>query len=246
MRFGRCEISRGRIQHFPGKQETCCKWKSIDFIDQKKKKKKEGKNKHRMAGRHDRLFKILILGESGVGKSCLLLRYADDSFSESFLSTVGVDFRVRTLQVDGKTIKLQIWDTAGQEKFRTITQAYYANCHGIALVYDVTDRGSFGSIEHWLVEIKARAPEQVSLILVGNKVDASSADTSETIRQVSTAEGQALAEQHQIPFLETSAKNGINVDAVFMTLVQDLAQRGMLPVPTVPPPMAPNKPACCR
>jgi len=103
---------------------------------------------------YDYLFKLLLIGDSGVGKSCLLLRFADDTYTESYISTIGVDFKIRTIQLDGKTVKLQIWDTAGQERFRTITSSYYRGAHGIIVVYDVTDQESFTNVSQWLKGIR--------------------------------------------------------------------------------------------
>merc|ERR1711896_105627 len=118
---------------------------------------------------YDFLFKLLLIGDSGVGKSCLLLRFADDTYQESYISTIGVDFKIRTIQLDGKTIKLQIWDTAGQERFRTITSSYYRGAHGIIVVYDTTDAESFRSVERWIKEIEKFAGVDVSISLCGNK-----------------------------------------------------------------------------
>ena len=98
------------------------------------------------SGTYDSLIKLLLIGDSGVGKSCLLLRFSEDSFQTSFITTIGIDFKIRTIEMDGKRVKLQIWDTAGQERFRTITQAYYRGAMGILLVYDVTDEASFNNI----------------------------------------------------------------------------------------------------
>ena len=127
------------------------------------------------SGRSDKspdfLFKLVLIGDTGVGKSCILLRFADDAFTESYISTIGVDFRFRTIKVENKTVKLQIWDTAGQERFRTITSAYYRGADGIIMVYDVTNADSFGHVNDWLNEVNRYASESTCKLLVGNKND---------------------------------------------------------------------------
>merc|ERR1711934_231249 len=120
---------------------------------------------------YDMLIKLLLIGDSGVGKSCLLCRYSDDVFNSNFITTIGIDFKIRTIELDGAKIKLQIWDTAGQERFRTITQAYYRGAMGILLVYDVTDKKSFEHIKEWTKSIDQHASETAVKILVGNKCD---------------------------------------------------------------------------
>lgn len=168
---------------------------------------------------YDYLFKILLIGNSGVGKSSLLLRFADDTFTDNFMPTIGVDFKIRTLEVDGRTIKLQIWDTAGQERFKTITSSYYKGAHGIIVVYDITDKESFKNIDTWMTEVEKHASDNVSRILVGNKWDL---DES---RQVSTDEGKELADQHNIRFMETSAKESSHVEEAFTLMTKEIKSR---------------------
>lgn len=168
---------------------------------------------------YDYLFKILLIGNSGVGKSSLLLRFADDTFTDNFMPTIGVDFKIRTLEVDGKTIKLQIWDTAGQERFKTITSSYYKGAHGIIVVYDVTDKESFKNIDTWMNEVEKHASDNVSRILVGNKSDLTDS------RQVTTDEGKELADQYNIRFMETSAKESANVEEAFTLMTKEIKSR---------------------
>ncbi|KAG7169654.1 ras-related protein Rab-1A [Homarus americanus] len=168
---------------------------------------------------YDYLFKLLLIGDSGVGKSCLLLRFADDTYTESYISTIGVDFKIRTIELDGKTIKLQIWDTAGQERFRTITSSYYRGAHGIIVVYDTTDQESFNNVKQWLQEIDRYACENVNKLLVGNKCDL----THKKVVDYQTA--KEYADSLGIPFLETSAKNATNVEQAFMTMAAEIKNR---------------------
>jgi len=168
------------------------------------------------ATEYDYLFKLLLIGDSGVGKSCLLLRFADHTYTESYISTIGVDFKIRTIDLDGKTIKLQIWDTAGQERFRTITSSYYRGAHGIIVVYDVTDQESFNNVKQWLNEIDRYACENVNKLLVGNKCDLVSK------RAVEYETAKDFADKLEIPFLETSAKNATNVEKAFLTMAAEI------------------------
>jgi len=168
---------------------------------------------------HDYFFKILLIGDSGVGKSCLLLRFADDSWTDTHISTIGVDFKIKTLTIDGKTIKLQIWDTAGQERFRTITSSYYRGAQGIILVYDCTDQESFNNVKQWMGEIDRYACENVNKLLVGNKTDL----VNEKV--VDTATAKAFADSMGIPFIETSAKNATNVEQCFISMARDIKNR---------------------
>jgi len=169
----------------------------------------------RDSGKYDHLAKVVLLGDTGVGKSCLLLRFAEDTFTNSFISTIGIDFKVKTVNVDGVRTKLQIYDTAGQERFRTITAAYYRGAQGVMLVYDVTDARSFGNIRTWVNGMTEEA-ENACKILVANKCDL------EEQRVISTAAGEKLADEYGFSFIEVSAKNKVNVDESFTQLVRDI------------------------
>jgi len=176
---------------------------------------------------YDYLFILVLIGDSGVGKSCLLLRFADDKWTDSYISTIGVDFKIRTIELDSKTIKLQIWDTAGQERFRTISSTYYRGAHGIIVVYDVTSRASFENVQRWLTEIDKYARENVNKLLVGNKADM--ADDEKGHRQVSQQDGKNFAEARSIPFLETSAKSGTFVDTAFLMMAHEIKNKMTAP-----------------
>ena len=169
-----------------------------------------------MAKTYDFLFKLLLIGDSGVGKTCILVRFSEDCFNSTFISTIGIDFKIRTVEIDGKKIKLQIWDTAGQERFRTITTAYYRGAMGIMLVYDVTNEKSFDNIRNWIRNIDENAAADVEKMILGNKCDL---DES---RVVSKERGQLLANEHQVKFMETSAKSGHNVERAFLDLAHDI------------------------
>ncbi|KAM3233336.1 hypothetical protein P3L10_018695 [Capsicum annuum] len=145
--------------------------------------------------------------------------FQDDSYLESYISTIGVDFKIRTVEQDGKTIKLQIWDTAGQERFRTITSSYYRGAHGIIVVYDVTDQESFNNVKQWLNEIDRYASDSVNKLLVGNKCDL----TAQKV--VATETAQAFADEIGIPFMETSAKSATNVEQAFMAMSASIKNR---------------------
>jgi Ras-related protein Rab-8A len=178
-----------------------------------------------MAARNDNPFdmqlKLMLIGDSGVGKTCLLLRYANDTFSPTFITTIGIDFKIKHIELDGKRIKLQIWDTAGQERFRHITTSYFRGAQGILLVYDVTDRGSFNGIRNWIGLIQQHADVHVNRILVGNKCDL--VDD----RVVTTEEGQALADEYSpnMQYFETSARCGINIETPFVELAREVKHR---------------------
>ena len=165
---------------------------------------------------YDYLFKLLIIGDSGVGKSSLMNRFSDNIFNETFINTIGVDFKIRTINMDGKVIKLQIWDTAGQERFRTIVSSYYRGAHGIMVVFDITNKESFENIPMWCEEIKKHASGSVKKILIGNKSD------FDTRRQVEYSEAKELADSMNMTYIETSAKTALNVEKSFYDLASML------------------------
>ncbi|CDR96730.1 Rab1a, putative [Babesia bigemina] len=177
---------------------------------------------------YDYLFKLVLVGDSGVGKSCVLLRFADDTFTDSYITTIGVDFRFRTIEVGGRRVKLQIWDTAGQERFRTITSAYYRGADGIVVVYDITDKVrllggrrdspqlSFEHVEAWLAEVDKFAPEGTHRLLIGNKCDQGPS------RDVDASDVEVFSRKTGIPHVEISAKTGTNVEDAFVSLATRL------------------------
>ncbi|CAF0910804.1 unnamed protein product [Adineta steineri] len=164
-------------------------------------------------------FKVMLLGDSGVGKTCLLVRFKDGTFlAGSFIATVGIDFRNKLVTLGDKKIKLQIFDTAGQERFRSVTHSYYRDANALLLLYDVTSYSSFENISAWLSEIKEFAHDGVVIMLIGNKIDKSQ-------RVVSREAGERLARDYEVSFLETSAKTGQNVELAFMATAQALLDK---------------------
>jgi len=168
---------------------------------------------------YDHLFKLLLIGDSGVGKTCLIFRFCEDIFQQSFISTIGIDFKIKTVEIGGKRIKLQIWDTAGQERFHTITVSYYRNAHGIFLVYDITRRESFENVTNWVRQVQQNAKEDVERMLIGNKAD------MEDQRQVAKERGKQLAMEFSMPFVETSCKTGENVEKAFLDMTMAILRR---------------------
>lgn len=166
------------------------------------------------------LFKVMLLGDSGVGKTCLLTQFRDGRFlSGNYITTVGIDFRNKVVVVDDTSIKLQIWDTAGQERFRSVTHAYYRDAHALLLLYDVTNKTSYDNIRAWLSEIREHANEDVVIMLLGNKSDCG------TERVVKREDGERLAQEYKVPFMETSAKTGLNVELAFLAVARELKAR---------------------
>jgi len=165
------------------------------------------------------IVRLLTIGDSGAGKSSLLLRYTQNEFTVEYMPTIGIDFRLKTIDVKGKTVKVQVWDTAGQERFRTITHNYYRGAHGIALVYDVTQDGSFSNIRKWIQDVRTYAEDSVNIVLIGNKSDL------DNKRVIDKQRGQELADEYNIAFFETSAKSDQNVQEAFTSLVNSVCDR---------------------
>ena len=163
------------------------------------------------------LYKILLLGDSTVGKTCFLLRYVDDSFLDLHVATIGLDYRLKTLILDEqKIVKVQLWDTAGQDKFRAITRNYYKGASGIILIFDVTNVKSYENIKKWINEIKEEISEKVAIVLIGNKID----NVQE--RKISKEQGDKLASEIGVKFFETSAKTGEGINESVFFLVKKI------------------------
>lgn len=166
--------------------------------------------------------KLLMLGDSGVGKSCLMMRFSDGTFPLDIIGTAGIDCKEKVIAAGDKSIRVQIWDTAGQERYSTLTDSYYKKAFGIMLVYDTTDIDSFESVNSWLKSIKEKGNSVVEVVLVGNKTDLVEE------RKISTVEGRKLADAHKIPFIETSAKNDKNVTKAFGRLIENVLRNKIL------------------
>ena len=165
------------------------------------------------------VFKILLLGDSEVGKSCFLMRYSDNVFVENYITTIGLDYKLKNVKLDsGKTIKVQLWDTAGQDKYRTIAKNYFKGSHGILLLYDITKQSSFNNIREWIQDIREEVSPKAIIFLIGNKIDLAEQ------RKISKEKGEELAEEYKIPFFEASAKSGENVDEVFKALYKKISE----------------------
>ena len=166
------------------------------------------------------IYKVLLLGDSAVGKSSLLYRYIENTYVENFLPTIGIDYKFKDVEIDGKTVSAQIWDTAGQDRFRAITSSYYNGAHGLCLIYDVSDRQSFNNIKGWVTTIREKCKKDIPIMLIGNKIDVEE-------KSVNTAEGRMVAEDFGLMFKETSAKENICVKEAFYDLICKIHERDM-------------------
>lgn len=171
---------------------------------------------HKVDQDYDYLFKIVLIGDSGVGKSNILSRFTRNEFCLESKSTIGVEFATRTLQVEGKTVKAQIWDTAGQERYRAITSAYYRGAVGALLVYDITKKQTFDNLQRWLRELRDHADSNIVILMAGNKSDLNH------LRAVQEDDGQTLAEREGLSFLETSALEASNIEKAFQTILTEI------------------------
>jgi Ras-related protein Rab-43 len=174
---------------------------------------------------YDFLFKIVLVGDPGVGKTCVVKRYKDGVFSERQANTIGVDFTLKNIEVDGKKIKLQIWDTAGQERFRTITQSYYRNSNGVILCYDISKLDSFHNMRRWFDEVKKFAGEDILIVICGTKLDL--VRQSLSLRQVSLEEAREFESKDPrvVDIVETSSKEDTNIDTTFQALASKLVEK---------------------
>ena len=173
---------------------------------------------------YDFLFKMILIGDSSVGKSNILLKYLKNEFDQSSKATVGVEFGTKTVEMNDKKIKIQIWDTAGQERYRSITSAYYKGAKGAFVVYDITRRNTFDNIDKWISDLKTNGDNNISIMLIGNKSDLNDK------REVETNEGIKKSEETKIAFMETSALSGENIIKAFNELIEQIYQNNCLNV----------------
>ncbi|KAM4021396.1 ras-related protein Rab-43 [Anomaloglossus baeobatrachus] len=173
---------------------------------------------------YDFLFKIVLIGDAGVGKTCVVQRFKSGVFVERQGNTIGVDFTMKTLDIQGKRVKLQIWDTAGQERFRTITQSYYRSANGAIIAFDITKKKSFESVPRWIEDVRKYAGSNIVQLLIGNKSD------MHEFREVQPGEAEALAKHYDLTTFETSAKDSSNVEEAFVKMASELMMRHGGPV----------------
>ena len=196
-----------------------------------------------MSDLNENIYKVLLLGDDSVGKTRFLIKYTDPSFQGIHMATIGLDYRVKAMKLkNNKDVKIQIWDTAGQDRFRSITKNYYIGSHGIILIYDITYKRTFENVQQWISQIREEASQNVVIYLIGNKID------MKEERRVSTEEGKKLADELCLPFMETSAKEGININEVFDDIVEriDKVFGNMPKAPKKNKLYKPKKSKCCH
>lgn len=180
--------------------------------------------------KYDYLYKFILVGDSGVGKSNILTMFTRNEFNTECRSTIGVEFATSIMEIDRAKIKIQLWDTAGQERYRAITTAYYRNAVGIILVYDITKRQTFDNIGHWMTQVKEHAPSNVIIYLIGNKSDLTH------LREISSTEGANYAAKNNLKFIETSAQTGANIQNVFYDISKELLSKTISSEKSLDPP----------
>eukprot|EP01098_Paradermamoeba_levis_P012727 TRINITY_DN562_c0_g1_i1.p1 TRINITY_DN562_c0_g1~~TRINITY_DN562_c0_g1_i1.p1 ORF type:complete len:210 (-),score=46.41 TRINITY_DN562_c0_g1_i1:183-812(-) len=172
-----------------------------------------------MAEYYDYLFKFIVIGDAGTGKSCILHRFIEDKFKKDSTHTIGVEFGSKVVEIGGKKTKLQIWDTAGQERFRSVTRSYYRGAAGALLVYDITSRETYNHVSQWLNDARTLGNKDIVIVLVGNKTDLT------TDREVTFLEASRFAQENEMMFLETSAKEGTSVEEVFLKCARNILNK---------------------
>ena len=169
--------------------------------------------------KRDLVYKILLLGDWSVGKTCFLMRYTENTFTDIHLSTIGIDYKLKNVTLEnGDVAKVQIWDTAGQDRYKSITKSYVRGANGIILIFDVTNQKSFEGIENWIKQVKEQVSSKVCVALVANKID------DKENREVSEENGMKLAKENGYPYYEASAKEGINIEECFDNLIKQISQ----------------------
>ncbi len=172
-----------------------------------------------MSKNYDYIIKLLMIGDSNVGKSSMLLKYINNQFSNTFITTIGIDFQIKYLKVNDKNVKLQLWDTAGQERFRTITTSYFRGAQGCIVTYDVTNKESFNNIKRWMEDIHLQCGKNIDVFIVANKIDL------DLDRLISQEEGENLAKKYKVPYFECSAKSGKNIEETFFNIAMIISKK---------------------
>lgn len=172
-----------------------------------------------MSKKYDFTIKLLMIGDSNVGKTCILTKYVTNTFTDDFTTTIGIDFHIKRIAVNDKIVKLQLWDTAGQERFRSVTIGYFRGAQGAFIVYDVTNRESFNNIKKWIEDINKNCYKGIIIFLVGNKID------EIHNRQVSTEEGKELGKKYNINYFECSAKTGKNIEEIYFNIATIISKK---------------------
>jgi Ras-related protein Rab-1A len=228
-----CPIDSSSLVIFGGSLETIAGFDCVNTFwdvatDAKQKLHSSQLPLPTAGGVYSTTFKLLVVGDAGVGKTCLITRFVDDTFTSTVKSTIGVDFKSTSIEIDGKAVQLQVWDTAGQERFRALTTSYYRGAHGVVLVYDVTDQSSFDHLASWIKDVDLYSGEEVVKLLIGNKNDVDG-------KVVDPEPARAFAAENNMLFMEASAFSALNVSAAFKLLVAEVMHQADT-IASQPPP----------